>query len=123
MYILLCFLFQKRALEEHPERKAAQSQRNIERYKDPLAREISRQAQLKRWSNPEEHQKASQSHIKSHGKKVRCIETGKVYNCIADANEAYGKSRKSSAISSCLRGANKTAHGCHWELIIEEENK
>lgn len=113
----------QKAFAEHPERKAAQSQRNIERYKDPSAREISRQAQLKRWSDPEEHTKASQSHIKSHGKKVRCIETGEIYSCIADANEAHGKSRKSSAISSCLRGANKTAHGYHWELIIEEEKK
>ena len=111
----------QKAFAEHPERKREQSLRNIERYKDPAAREVSRQAQIKRWSNPEEHQKASAAHIKSQGKKVRCIETGIIYNCIADANEAYGKSRKSSAISSCLSGANKTAHGKHWELVKDEE--
>lgn len=45
-------------------------------------------------------------------KKVRCIETGEIFESIKEANEKY-----KGHISNVLNGTRKTAGGCHWEAI------
>lgn len=108
---------QKQSYINNPNRREQQRINTLKRYEDPKEREKSSLAQQKRWSNPEEHKKASLAHIKSHGKKVRCIETGEIFNCIADACEKLGKKRTATGISSCLKGNKKSAYGYHWERI------
>ena len=108
---------QKQSYINNPNRREQQRINTLKRYEDPKEREKSSLAQQKRWSNPEEHKKASLAHIKSHGKKVRCIETGEIFNCIADACEKLGKKRTATGISACLKGIKKTAYGYHWEKI------
>lgn len=39
------------------------------------------------------------------------------FNSVADANEAFGKSRTSSAIYEVLRGKNKHAQGYKWSYL------
>lgn len=51
----------------------------------------------------------------AHRKKVRCIETGIVYNSQVEAQELTGISRK--WISACINGYQKTAAGLHWEAV------
>jgi group I intron endonuclease len=53
--------------------------------------------------------------IEAHRKKVKCIETGKVYSSQVAAQEDTGISRK--WISSCINGYQKTAGGFHWESV------
>ena len=69
----------------------------------------------------EEHKKKiseAQKGKKNHNsKKVRCIETGQIFDCISDANEYMGKSRKCMSICHCCKGRSKTAYGLHWEYI------
>lgn len=48
-------------------------------------------------------------------KKIRNIETGKIYKSITEATKELGLSRTS--ISNCLSGRAKTAGGYHWEYI------
>ena len=48
-------------------------------------------------------------------KKVRCIETGVIYNSINEAAEAIGKA--ASSLSNCLAGRRKTCGGFHWEFV------
>lgn len=55
------------------------------------------------------------------GKKVRCIETNQIFDCIPDANEFLGKDRCNSNIKECCRGKNKTAYGLHWEYIDKDK--
>ena len=55
-----------------------------------------------------------------NSKKIYCKELNKVFNCIVEANEYLGKSRRSSNITQCLRGKTKTAYGMHWIFIGEE---
>lgn len=108
---------QKQSYINNPNRREQQRINTLKRYENPKEREKSSLAQQKRWNNPEEHKKASLAHIKSHGKKVRCIETGEIFNCIADACEKLGKKRTATGISSCLKGNKKSAYGYHWERI------
>lgn len=53
-------------------------------------------------------------------KKVRCIETGQVFDYIREANEFLGKNRLSSDISKCCKGKLKTCGGYHWEYVEED---
>ena len=108
---------QLKSYAENPERREIQRINNIKRYEDPLEHKKSSEGQQRRWTDPLEHKKASEGHIKSHGKKVRCVETQIIYNCIADACEAMGRKRTATNISSVLHGQKKTAFGYHWELI------
>lgn len=53
---------------------------------------------------------------KTDGKKIKCIETGKIYYSIGQARKEMGlKSR--SGISACCSGKQKTAGGYHWEYV------
>ena len=51
-------------------------------------------------------------------KKVRCIETGEVYNSGKEAERKLGLSE--NAVYKVLRGSSKTAKGYHFEYVEEE---
>lgn len=54
---------------------------------------------------------------KTHMKKVRCIETGIVYDCIKDAAESVGLIPKSCNIGSVCKGNRPSAGGYSWEYV------
>ena len=58
-----------------------------------------------------------------NSKKVRCIETGQIFNCERCANEFLGKTVKNRNISACCRGERKTSYGYHWEYIEGERSE
>ena len=45
-------------------------------------------------------------------KKVRCIETGEIYQ-----SALYASKQVHGDVSRCVKGKRKTAAGCHWEYI------
>lgn len=47
-------------------------------------------------------------------RKVRCVETGEVFDCIVNAAKANGINSPSD-ITSCCKGRHKTAGKLHWE--------
>ena len=51
-------------------------------------------------------------------RKVRCIETGEVYNSCKEAERKLGLSE--SAVSKVLRGVSKTSKGYHFEYVEVE---
>ena len=53
--------------------------------------------------------------------KVRCIETGEVYNSCKEASIKLGLSK--SVVSKIIRGSLKTAKGYHFEVVEEEEKE
>lgn len=53
-------------------------------------------------------------------KKVKCIETGQVFESVAEANEYLGKKRTHSGIGDCANGRAKSAHKLHWQWVTEE---
>lgn len=52
--------------------------------------------------------------------KVRCIETGKVYNSCAEAAHAHGLSN-GAGIGECIKGLRNEAANLHWEKVEEGE--
>lgn len=71
----------------------------------------------------EAKKKMSKSHIgiqkgskNPKAKKVKCIETGKIFYCIRDAEEFLG-TKGHGNISSCCKGKRKKAYGYHWEYV------
>lgn len=50
-------------------------------------------------------------------KPVKCLETGEIFESIAEATLKYPK----ASISECLRGKQLTAGGLHWEYIREKD--
>lgn len=48
-------------------------------------------------------------------KKIKCIETDKVYNSISEAAKAINRSI--STLSCCLTGRQNTCGGYHWQYI------
>lgn len=53
---------------------------------------------------------------KGQNRKVRCIETGIVYNSLTEAAKALGINYTNSIIK-CCKGKYETAHGFHWEYV------
>lgn len=49
------------------------------------------------------------------GKKIKCIETGVIYNSLADAAKQFNG--KGNSISRAATGQRKSAYGFHWEFI------
>ena len=47
--------------------------------------------------------------------KVRCIETGQIYDSITEAANAIKRTK--SALSHCICGASKTCGRYHWEVL------
>lgn len=58
--------------------------------------------------------------ISKQGYKIRCVETGEVFQSIREAAKAVNSTHQN--ISACLRGKTKTAKKYHWELIQGEIN-
>lgn len=50
-----------------------------------------------------------------HEKRVRCIETGVIYDSVSKAAKSIGCSRTN--VYSCLTGKSKTAKKLHWEYV------
>ena len=48
-------------------------------------------------------------------RKIRCVETGEIFDSIKTAAEHYGLKRPN--ISAVLAGKNKTSGGFHWEYV------
>lgn len=46
-------------------------------------------------------------------KKVRCVETGEIFECIRHADQKYG----GCGVKGIFGGKQKTAYGLHWELL------
>ena len=55
--------------------------------------------------------------VKDWGKKIMCVETGEIFECIVDAYVSLGKSVHSSSISAALKDENKTIYGYHWRVV------
>ena len=62
-------------------------------------------------------QEAKSKMGKQRMKKVRCVETGDIFNSIKDANLWCGLSTYSSSISNCCKNSTKTAGGYHWQYV------
>lgn len=56
----------------------------------------------------------------SQGKKIKCIETGIIYNTIAEAERATGIPH--SSIGLVCRGKHSQTHNTHWEYVDRPEN-
>lgn len=52
-----------------------------------------------------------------NAKKVKCIETGKIYECCADAELELNLSRSSVSNAANPKGHRKTTNGLHWEYV------
>lgn len=69
-------------------------------------------------ATPEEIENRFKRRIKSHNRqKVQCVETGQIFDCIAQANDAIGGCPNSSMISKCCKNPNITYKGYHWQYI------
>ena len=53
---------------------------------------------------------------KARSKKVKCVETGVIYNSGKEASEFTKATR--SGISNCLNGKKKRSGGFHWEEVV-----
>lgn len=52
---------------------------------------------------------------RKHAKKVMCVETGELFECVTDAAEKFSLDRRN--ISNCINGRQKTAGGFHWKNV------
>jgi len=57
--------------------------------------------------------------------KVRCIETGEIFDCAKAPGLKYApmSSNPGSIIIKCCRGKIETAYGLHWEYIEKEKEE
>ena len=57
-----------------------------------------------------------------NAKKVKCVETGRIFNTIKEASDWLETNSKnpSSKIVDCCKGKRKTAYGFHWEYVYSE---
>lgn len=53
-------------------------------------------------------------------KRVKCVETGKIFECISDALVSLGVKGSTSSISKCCKNSNLTYKGFHWEFVTSE---
>lgn len=68
------------------------------------------------WVTPSQninHGTRNERVAKKKSKRVRCVETGKIFNSIDEANEWCGR----KSVSKCCRGKQKTVGGYHWEYV------
>lgn len=54
----------------------------------------------------------AEKYIKTRGHKIKCVETGIVYNSLREAERETGCAH--THISNCVRGKQKTCGGYHW---------
>lgn len=55
--------------------------------------------------------------LKNHCKKIQCVETGQIFDSIAEA--ASSVNRAGTNISACLYGRQATCAGYHWKYVQE----
>lgn len=53
--------------------------------------------------------------VAANGKKVRCIETGIIYDSAAEASRQTGLNKE--CIGNCCRGTQHQTKGTHWEFV------
>ena len=72
------------------------------------------------WTTSSENKKHSPA-IGKHKQftKIRCVETGEIYDSCAAAARAVGV--HTYCINCCVNGTQKTSAGYHWERVIEED--
>lgn len=80
---------------------------------DPEARRKAIE-QLKITNNKPEIKAKFSGKNNGKSKQVQCIETGEIYQCIAEASRKTGAPLNS--IAMCCRGERKTAGGKHWKF-------
>lgn len=71
---------------------------------------------LKKYKRTSEHNRNNQ--LAQHRKEVQCLETGIIYESLADAERKTGILRET--ISRNCRGKQKSASGYHWRFINAE---
>lgn len=59
--------------------------------------------------------KMSESHKGKATKKVRCVETGAIFDSVSEAAAFVGK--YISGVIACCKGKQKTCGGYHWEYV------
>ena len=52
-----------------------------------------------------------------NSKKVRCVETDEIFECLSEASSKYGMSV--SIITMCCKGQVPAAKKLHWEYVKE----
>ena len=70
------------------------------------------------WTTPQEninYGNRAKKYTQTRGHKIRCVETGKEYESLREAERDTGCPH--THISKCVRGLQKTCHGFHWEYI------
>ena len=69
-------------------------------------------------STPEEIEKRLKRRVKSYNRrKVKCVETNQIFDCITEANIAVGGCHNSSMISKCCKNSSITYKGYHWTYV------
>ena len=53
--------------------------------------------------------------------KVRCLETGEIYNSCVDAGKSINIKSGNEHIKECCLGIRNTCGGYHWEFIKEDD--
>ena len=71
---------------------------------------------LKKYKRTSEHNRNNQ--LAQHRKEVQCLETGIIYESLADAERKTGILKET--ISRNCRGKQKSASGYHWRFIDAE---
>lgn len=64
------------------------------------------------WNTPSENLQHAYNIGLRKTKKIKCVETGEIFNSIKEAAKFVNKSRRS--INYCLSGDSKTCGGFHW---------
>ena len=75
----------------------------------------TQQENLNHGTCQERHAETIRGGKNPRARKVRCIETGQVFDSIKEAQEWLGKGN----IRACCKGRSKTAGGYHWEYVEE----
>ena len=85
-------------------------------------KEYNRQAHLGKtaWNKGKKLSYMS-GHMHPGARKVICIETGEIFDCIKYASIKYNKSI--SNIIACCKGERKTSSGLHWSYYKGERNE
>lgn len=107
---------QKKRFVREEERRAV-SEKQIGKKRTEEAKRKTSESLKAFYSNEENAKKMADKHRESnritHGKKVRCVETGKVYDVINDAMKELGID--SRGISAVCKHKRKSAGGYKWE--------
>ena len=87
---------------------------------------LARAADMLKWQaeHPEEvklqRKKAQQAMVNARKRKVRCIETGIIYESASEAARKVPKTNQSKICMVC-RGQRNTCGGLHWEYVNKNE--